>query len=514
MPVKKLGSVLAGATVAVASVVAVAPAASAQTNLISENLTIPFSCSGNAGQIGGVTPTMTIEVSYPEEVAPGEVFEVTVQPGQMRTTQDENTGRFTFDVGLPANADVFGLGVSGASGLTGTPAVVRVNASNKQLNENGQVARIWGGASARHGANSGTSNADNGLYVAGAGKDFRLPRLSMTMRAPLTPGEDVKVSLPGWSGTNSGTNGNAADTDFQYVRTTSGLFGNTNQQRQCTSGAAAEALTLTTVADTDPVILGTSTALSADNTRVGPGQNPGNLVALVSAEYPVNLAGQEVTFRHAESGEVLAPAAIDSSGRATVPLEPFEPLSPGDPDEVHTYIAEYTGIAGNIQGSESQILTVINTAEPTVTRETTFSLSSSFGDEVEDGVEVNIRATINRATGVPADAEAQLFRGDTPVGEPFVLPEGNSITFEDVVEREFATRTYTYRIEFVTDHVEGYQRWTGRTPAPLSVIVRGTDPNADPSPIGPGLPDSSPLGSLGSVDIGSATSALASLGGS
>lgn len=514
MPVKKLGSVLAGATVAVASVVAVAPAASAQTNTISETLSIPFSCSGNAGQIGGVTPNMNIDVSYPEEVAPGEVFEVTVRPGQMRTTQDDNTGRFTFDVGLPENATIFGLGVSGASGLTGAPSVVRVNANNKQLNDNGQVARIWGGVSARHGANSGTSNANNGLYVAGTGNDFRLPRLSITMRAPLTPGEEVSVNLPGWNGSNSGTNGNAADTDFQYVRTSSGLFGNTNQQRQCTSGAAAESLTLTTVTDADPVILGTSTALSAENPRVGPGQDPGNLVALVSAEYPVNLAGQEVTFRNADSGEVLAPATIDSSGRAVISLEPFAALSPGDPDEMHTYIAEYDGIEGDIFGSESQVLTVVNTAGPTVTNETTFTMNASLGEDVEDGVEVDIRATINRAPGVPAGTEAQLFRGDTPLGEPFVLPEGNTITFEDVVEREAATRTYTYRIEFVTEDVDGYQRWTGRTPAPVSVIVQGTDPNADPSPIGPGLPDSSPLGSLGSVDIGSATSALSSLGGS
>lgn len=247
---------------------------------------------------------------------------------------------------------------------------------------------------------------------------------------------------------------------------------------------------------------------------MGPGQDPGNLVATVRTDHPANLEGQEVTFRHAESGEVLAPVTIDSSGRAILPLEPFTALSPGDPDEVHTYIAEYDGIDGDIRGSESQVLTVVNTAEPTVTNETTFTMNATLGEEVEEGVEVSVRATINRAANVPADAEAQLFRGNTPVGQPFVLPEGNTITFEDVVAREPATRTHTYRIEFVTSHVDGYQQWTGRTPAPVSVIVQGTDPNADPSPIGPGRPDSSPLGSLGSLDIGSATSALASLGGS
>lgn len=503
MPVKKLGSVLAGTAVAVASVVAVAPTASAQTNTISKTVNIPFSCSGNAGQIGGVTPSMDIAVSYPEEVAPGEVFEVSVQPGQMRTTQDENTGRFTFDVGLPSNATVFGLGVSGATGLRGTPSVVRVNANNKQLNDNGQVARIWGGASARHGANSSTSNADNGLFVSGPDNNFRLPKLTMILRAPLSPGEQMKVNLPGWNNANSGTNGNAEGTDFQYVRTTSGLFGNTNNQRQCSSGAAAEALTLTTVTDADPVTLASSTALSAENPRVGPGQNPGNLVALVSAEYPISLAGQQVTFRHAETGEVLAPATINAAGRATVPLAPFEPLAPGDPDEVHTYIAEYAGIDGSVQASESQVLTVVNTADPTVNNQTTFDMSASLGAEGEDGVPVNINATINRAPNLPAGTEAQLFRGNTPLGDPFELPAGNTMTFQDVVQRELATRSYTYRIEFVTDPTDGYQRWTGRTPAPVSVFVRGTDPNADPSPIGPGLPDSQ-----GSLDLGSATGSL------
>ncbi|AWH93159.1 hypothetical protein A6035_14335 [Dietzia lutea] len=445
-----------------------------------------------------MTPSMNIDVSYPAEVAPGEVFDVTVRPGPMRTSQGDNTGRFTFDVGLPQNADVLEVGVSGATGLNGTPSAVRLNADKTRNDANGQVARIWGGASARYGPNSSTSNADNGLFAAGSGTDFRLPELSMTLRAPLTPGEEVSVNLPGWNNSNSGTNGNAAGTDFQYVRTSSGLFGNTNQQRQCSSGAAAESLTLTSVADVDPVVLDSSTALSADNSRVGPGQDPGNLVALVNPEYPVSLAGQDVTFRHTGSGEVVGTAPINASGRATLPLEPFTALAPGEPDVLHTYVAEYGGIDGDIRASESQVLTITNTAEPTVTNETTFVMTATLGDETDEGVEVDIVATINRAAGVPADAEAQLFRGDTPVGEPFVLPEGNTITFEDVVARELATRSHAYRIEFVTDHVEGYERWTGRTPAPVSVIVRGTDPNADPSPIGPGLPAGS-LGSLGGL---------------
>ena len=108
---------------------------------------------------------------------------------------------------------------------------------------------------------------------------------------------------------------------------------------------------------------------------------------------------------------------------------------------------------------------------------------------------MTINATIVRPAGSvnPSQAMVQLYRGDTPVGAPVALPDGNQMTWTDTVIRQPRTTTQRYRVELVAPVVVDYVKWTSTAPQPVSVIVRGTDPSLDPPITGGGN------GSLGNI---------------
>lgn len=491
---KKLPSVLVGVTMASAAAVAVAPAATAQQ--IDSTRTVTFTCQGdrNANTVfdTGASRTSTFEVSYPEEVAPGEFFNVSVQPGQMRNNTNA-LYRMTFDYALPTNASIVSLNLMGGQGLSGTaPSVVRVDANTKTTNGNGSVARIWGGTSARYGTGSSTTGT-GGLQV-GQNTDFRLPQLDIVMRAPSTVGETMSVGLPGANLTGY----NAASTDLQWVRDDPSFLSG-NDANECTSSANGAALTTTTVGDLDPVLLETTTAVSASPSVLGNTQ-PTTLTAQVSTEYGAlsQITQGQVTFRDVDSGEEFGTVTPNASGVATLE-HAFDALEPGQPDETRRIVAEFSGVEGDLADSASDFFTVTLTNGPTVFFDTTLNLRAALGEENETIVPVTINATISRPSGttIPDEFRVQLYRGNTAIGQPVPLPEGNTLSWTDSIERLPQTRTQTYRVEAMP-LIDGYQQWTATSPAPVTVTVNGTNPALDP-PIVPGAGSLGALtGSLGS----------------
>lgn len=493
MLMKRLTSALAGVSMAAVTAVAVTPTANAQADVIDDTRTVTFTCQGTDVGQALVSPT-EFDVTFPEEVAPGEFFSVTLQPGQMRNN-NRALQRITFDYALPANASIIGLNL-GSDGLNvgGTAQVVRVDATSKTTSANGGVARIWGGVSARYGTSNST-NGTGGLTV-NASTDFRLPSLEVVMRAPATVGEEISIGLPGANLTGF----SAASTDFQWIKARTSSFSNNAVANECTSGADAAELTTTTVGDLDPVLLDTTTTVTSSVDVLGPNQ-PTTLTAQVGTQYGVlpQIASGDVTFRDATSDEILGTATPDSSGVASI-QHTFDPLTPGQPDETRTVVAEFSGVDGDLTGSTSTPITVTLTGDPTVTYTTTFNLTAVLNQEDEGFVPVTVNASIVRPSGttIPDGFRVQLFRGNTAIGEPMALPEGNTMSWTDSIERLPQTRTQTYRVESVP-FVEDFEEWAGTSPAPVTVTVNGTDPSLDP-PIVPGTGSLGALtGSLGSL---------------
>ena len=496
MLIKKLTSVVAGVTMAAGTAIAVAPAAAAQVT--DAERTVTFECrgdrNGNTVFDTGASRTSTFEVSYPEEVAPGEFFSVTVQPGQMRNNTNQ-LYRVNFDYALPTNAEIVGMNLSGGQGLSGTaPSVVRVTADNKTTNDNGSVARIWGGNSARWGTSSSTSGT-GGLQV-GQNTDFRLPQLEIVMRAPATVGETMSIGLPGanlsgWS---------AASADMQWIRDDPGFFSG-NDANECTSNASGAELTTTTVGDLDPVLLDTTTTVSSSLDVLGNTQ-PTTLTAQVGTQYGAlaQMTEGEVTFRDVTADEVLGTATPNANGVATLEHS-FDALEPGSPDETRQIVAEFSGVDGDLTGSTSEPTTITLTEGATVFYDTTLTLSALLGEEDETIVPVTVRANINRPSGVsfPEDMLVQLYRGDTPIGEPRPLPAGNQMEWTDSIERLPQTRTQSYRLE-ASPFVDGYEQYNITSGARVTVTVNGTNPSLDP----PIVPGGGSLGALtGSLSFGS-----------
>ena len=130
MFIKKAGPLVAGAAIAIATVTAVAPTAGAAERVSAERQ-VTFTCLGTGSELSTVSPN-AFEVTYPEEVAPGEIFTVSVQPGAMRNNA-RAVNRMTFDYALPTNATILGLNLAGnATGLSGVaPSVVRVKSAGQ-----------------------------------------------------------------------------------------------------------------------------------------------------------------------------------------------------------------------------------------------------------------------------------------------------------------------------------------------------------------------------------------------
>ena len=277
--------------------------------------------------------------------------------------------------------------------------------------------------------------ATGGISVA-ANTDFRLPKLDVVLRAPAQVGAAVTIGLPGANEAHTGTTGTAASTDLQYLRVSP------SNPVQCSSGAEASALTTTTVGNLAPALLPSTTTLEGGQRTLGPNQ-PTQFTAKVTAEYGTAAVPQgKVVFRDVESNEILGSVNPGADGVAKLD-HTFAPVASGQPDQTRQVVAQYAGVDGDIAASTSAPVTVTNTSAPTVFRELGFDVRAQLGVETAQDVPVTINATIVRPAGSvnPSQAMVQLYRGDTPVGAPVALPDGNQMTWTDTVIRQPRTTT-------------------------------------------------------------------------
>lgn len=485
---KRPAALMAGAAIALSGAVAVAPTVTAQTETVTETTSITYTCRGtDEGNSPGSPRDVT--VTYPETVAPGEGFTVTLTPGTMRNNS-RNHARFTYDIALPDNANLVSssLGSDGSGFTSGTPSLVRINPTTKVNQSDGNALRIWGGASARWGTSAGTGNS--GGLIVNSGSDFRFPSVSMDFRAPLTPGEQIHVGLAG-----TGPNNSAAGAQIMYSGNT-GFFGR-NFQNECAASANAAQLATTTVSDEAAAMLDSSTRIVGGD-RVADSSVPVTIRAQVAARYatPGEISAGLVTFRDADTDEVFGAESPDANGYADL-THTFDRVPDDEPDVPVNIIAEYSGVADNIEASQGTFVLTL-TPKPVVQWDTDFALRATFAAQTDDSLPVTVTATFARPDlEYPEGTMVQLYRNGEAIGEPVPMPTaGTSVAWQDDVPREERTATHRYTVELETIRVE-YDQWTGSTPIPAAVIVSGTN-DGGPTP-GP---------STGSLDAGSLTGSV------
>lgn len=499
MLLRRATALVAGAALPLATALALAPTASAQDEPptpTTDTVEVSYTCAADsANNIGGVNPwTNAVTVTYPESVAPGETFTVTMQPGEMQPNRPY-TGRVTYDIQLPNNVtNLTSTLAGGQSGFnSGTPALATVNPTTKVNTAGTDVLRLWGGTSARYGTSTGTSN-NSGLAKT-SNSEFQLPAVSMTMRAPVTPGE-VVIGLPG-AGADPLTY-NAANTQFAYTHGTSTRSGT---QVECIPSANAARLAAITVADVAPVVLESTTRIvSGDQTADS--SIPTTFQAQVAAPLatPGEISQGTVTFRDQGTNLVVGTAtAPNAQGIASVTHQ-FPRIPDGEPDQVRTIIAEYSGVNGNINPSQDSIQLTL-TEKPTVFHNTNFAVAAKVGAIEETVQPVTVTATFARpSVDFPDGTMVQLYRDALPVGEPVAMPDtGTSISFPaDEIPRDERTGTHHYTVELVTIYFD-YNEWKGATQNPAVVVVKGTAGTiVEPEP------------GTGSLDLGSITDPITS----
>ncbi|MFL0577755.1 hypothetical protein [Dietzia sp. 179-F 9C3 NHS] len=481
---KRLASLVAGASMALSTAVAVAPAAHAQTDPVNDPTEVTYVCRGNNPGNAPGSP-ITVTTTAPASVAPGEVFTVVLDPGEMRNNS-RNHARFTYDIALPDNATLVDSRLVGrATNMGGTPSLVRVNSQTKVNQADGDALRIWGGASARWGTSSGTGNS-GGLTVS-SNQNFRFPTVEMTFRAPLdaTAGDEIVVGLAG-----TGPNSSAAGAQLMYSGNTGGFFGS-NFQNECAASANAAQLASVTVSE-DAVVQLDSTTRIVGGDQAADSSIPVPLRAQVSAQYASagEISQGTVTFRNADTDEVLGVANPDAGGYAEIAHE-FPRVADDAPEVQVNIVAEYSGVEGNIEPSEDSIVLTL-TPKPVVQWNTDFNLRATIGQLDEDSLPVTVTATFQRpGLEYPEGTLVQLYRNGVAVGDPVPVPESDTtLTWEDDVPRAERTATHRYTVELETIRVE-YDQWTGSTPNPAAVIVTGTGGEDAPAP------------GTGSLDVGS-----------
>lgn len=336
---KRATAMAASAALPLAAAVALTPMASAQETVITGTVEVTYTCiAANAANIGGSsTWTNQVEVTYPEAVAPGEFFDVSIQPGSMQPNQTR-TGRVNYDIQMPDNADYLTQAItSPASGFnSGTPALVTVNPTTKVNSAGTDVLRIWGGTSARYGTSSGTST-NSGLAKTSTAA-FQLPEVTFTMRAPNTPGEEINFGLPG-AGAASPTTAETAQ--FQYTRGTS----NTGTQVECAASANAAELTSTTITDDPWVPFEWNTDLNIQ-AQVGTADEDSQPVNVVTSfQRPANDFPEGTSLRILRDGVEVGEVEIPETG-TSVPFA--DDIPRGAQTQVYRYTAEIIEAADDL----------------------------------------------------------------------------------------------------------------------------------------------------------------------
>ncbi|AWH95191.1 hypothetical protein [Dietzia psychralcaliphila] len=454
----------------------------------------PWGLLGAKNQ-GTIVSPETVVVRYPATVAPGEVFTAYVQPGAaaMRTTDGRQAGLLSYDIAFPSNstnlAANYNGGGSGYSIPGNGPALVDRVAANGQLATEGPFARISGGATAFHGANSRNGDAVDrwkaGMQVA-SNTTFRFPEVALKMRAPvsLANGSTITTALK--------AAGQSGDSDDPTRNTIQGAEeGGWGTERTnyyfCGSSANAGSLSTTTVNSSLPRYLAkTTTRMVTSDTLLPLAARTTNLTAEVSSteELMSNIrpGGMNFTIRHKATGQLLATVpnvTVGANGQATASYT-FPTLSNGSYRDEYEVTATYAGRVDDIESSTSEPVTVsvgYNEVNANVV------LTSTNGALSGGTMPVTLRAAFALPAGKPAPAglAIQLFRNDLPHGAPITIPTGTTTanyTFPtDTLTQAQETRTYRYRAE-VVPVISGVDRFVGGSATPVAAIVVGSSPGS------------------------------------
>lgn len=489
MIMKRVATLVASTSMALAAATAIAPTAAAQTDTVTETTSVTYTCRGNSAGNAPGSP-IDVTVTYPQAVAPGEIFTVDLMPGVMRNS-NRNHANFTYDISLPGNAQIVGYTIArSAENMGGTPSLVRVNPATKVNQPDGNALRIWGGRSARWGTSTNTG-ASGGLTVA-ADSNFRFPGVTMTFRAPATAGEEINVGLAG-----TGPNNTAAGAQIMYSGN-AGLLGGGNFLNECAASGNAAQLTTTTVSDAEYAILDSTTRIVGGN-QLADTSAPVTIRAQVSSPYAPagNVSQGTVTFRNADTGDIFGTANPDANGFAEIQYE-FDRIPDDEPDVPLNLVAEYSGFEGDtitetIAPSSSSIVLTL-TPKTVAQWVTNFAARAVLGVLTEDSLPVTITTTFQRpGLEYPEGTTVQLYRDGVAVGEPVPMPEtGTTLTWQDELPRRERNATHRYTVELDTVRI-GYDQWSGSTAQPVAVTVRGTSDQPAPEP------------GTGSLDAGSLT---------
>ncbi|WP_010540814.1 hypothetical protein [Dietzia alimentaria] len=309
MLLKRAAAIVASAAMPLAATVALSPTATAQeTPADPSPVAVSYTCTPDATQnVGGQGAWVNeVEVVYPETVAPGEFFSVSIHPGSMQPNQTR-TGRVTYDIRVPNNVDYLSYGITGsATGFNnGTAQLTAPDAT---------TVRIWGGTSPQNG-----TSTNSGLAKTSSSTPFQLPEVSFSMRAPSTSGTEINFDLG----------------QFLYTRGTS----NSGTAVTCTptNPDGMDALTSTTVSDAPWVPFEWETDLTV-RAKVGTlGETTLPVDVVTTFARPAKDLPEGTMIRVFRDGEAIGDVAIPETGTSVTLADE---LTRAPKNKVHRYTAE------------------------------------------------------------------------------------------------------------------------------------------------------------------------------
>lgn len=199
----------------VAGVAAVGiPAAHAAPAPVTTSSTFQVTCNAVPSAFSGPTADgkpATVTVTAPPSVAPGEIFDIEIDPGTVQIPNSvsganvQKISRAKIDLPIPSNAELISAGVADPGNLTaGVPAsVIRVDEAGAP-SATGSLLRLSGNNVTIGNGPSSSTSSHGGLAInaqAGATTDLAFPKIRMTLKAGPSGTIEPSVRTAGAAGT-------------------------------------------------------------------------------------------------------------------------------------------------------------------------------------------------------------------------------------------------------------------------------------------------------------------------
>ncbi|MFR9752734.1 Ig-like domain-containing protein [Nocardia sp. 004] len=384
-------------------------AAPATTNFKASCLATPSAIADPTVQTEDAFAT----VDAPEQVAPGDIFEVVIAyspityPNSASGASVKNVSRLKVDIDIPQNAEFLSAeAVAGtSSGLSGVaPNVLRVNESGV-VDPNGTILRLSGNNQTIGNGPSSSKNSEGGIVAkasSGSKTTFQLPHVRARLRAGASGEVNVKLRTGG----EAGTFGN--DKNYLTFLPKATLFITAWAPTQCTPrdnktaplNTGAGPLSTTRIVEADKVT--TTTVTAPTEAKVGQDVN-------LTAKVEPAGSGGTVEFVVDDGAPIQGMVGTDG-----VAVAPYTFTSAG----THMVVAKFTGTTG-FSPSTSPAFPVSVTDPVPVDIETTTTLDPV--GTVQKNAPVVLEATV-----APDNAQGtvQFKLGDTPIGAPVTVENG------------------------------------------------------------------------------------------